>query len=107
MFLTAGGEKIATIKIRGGEIEIRTTGDDLRELRASVFAKRPVMFADTHEELGRRDVVIPDDLAAARALQSFDTNVPADRVVIDQNVVRIVQISNRGAGGFDMRALEV
>src|SRR5215216_601745 len=65
-----------------------------------------VLLADAFEELGRRYVVILNDLPACCGLHRLDTARTADRVVINQHVVFGPQVPQRRSRRVDLLARE-
>src|SRR5215213_10286961 len=57
-----------------------------------------VPVANASEKLGRRYVVILDDLATRRYFEGLDARVPSDRMVINQNVRGVAQVRQRRSG---------
>ena len=72
--------------MRTQHVKIQMRGDDVFHLCAPGFAEMLMSFADACEEVRRRDIMIFDDFSARRGFEDLDAAVPADRVVIDQNV---------------------
>ena len=78
--------------VRGsGQIKIVAGAGDHLKLRPSLRAQLLIPWADTVKKLGRRDVVILYYGAAIGLPQDAGPNIPTDRMVIDENIIRVLQ----------------
>ncbi len=79
------------IVLRVSEIKIAIRGGDVFDLCASLGGNGFVIDADACEEFRRCDVVVFDDLSTRHIREQTESEVPAHRIVIDQNGARIFQ----------------
>jgi len=68
-----------------------TGARDRLKLGAPLRAQVLIVGTDAIEELGRRDVVILDDGATLGVLQNVDSSIPTDRMMINEDIVRVLQ----------------
>src|ERR1051325_1951278 len=84
-------DQLIHIVRRVRQVKITIRARDQLELSPPLLAHVYVSVGDALEEMRRRDVVILDDRAALQIMKQFQAQLPADRVMIDEDVVRLAQ----------------